>query len=100
MSVYLHAEIHVRPGHMADMLAMLETEIKPMMEAQGWKMLGCFQGLTGPRNVIVDLWELDDLEHFRRAYASLGQLAPTDTLRARLDSWVVRETLTFLDRRI
>jgi hypothetical protein len=100
MSVYLHTEIQVRPGHLPDMLHLLEHEIKPTMEAEGWKMLGCFQGISGPRNFILNLWELEDLEHFRRAYASsLGKLLPSDTLRTKLSQWVERETLTFFEKR-
>jgi hypothetical protein len=99
MAVYLHAEIHVRPGHIADMLNLLEHTIKPMMEGQGWKMLACYTGISGPRNTIIDIWELEDLEHFRRAYAELARLSPDNDLRSKLDCWVESETLTFLDRR-
>ncbi|MDE2620783.1 MAG: NIPSNAP family protein [Sphingomonadales bacterium] len=100
MAVYLHAEIHVRPGHLADMLNLLEHTIVPQMEGEGWKLLGCHTGISGPRNTIIDLWELDDLEHFRRAHAAiLGKLPPDNDLRAKLDAWVESETLTFLDKR-
>lgn len=100
MAVYLHAEIHVRPGHINDMLHLLEHTIKPMMEAEGVKMLASYTGITGPRNTIIDIWEMDDMEHFRAAYArSLGKLPPDNDLRAKLDSWVEREVLTFMDRR-
>lgn len=100
MTVHLHAEIHVRPGHMNDMLDLLEHTIKPMMEGEGVKMLACYTAATGRRNTIIDIWEMDDMEHFRAAYArSLGKLAPEDDLRGKLDSWVEREVLTFMDRR-
>lgn len=101
MPVYLHAEIHVRPGHLDDMLNLLETTIKPMMEGEGWKMLACYTGISGPRNTIIDIWELDDLDHFRRAHeAQLAKLTPENDIRAKLSAWVESETLTFLDRKI
>lgn len=100
MSVYLHAEIHVRPGHILDMLHLLEHSIKPMMEAEGVKMLACYTNITGPRNTIIDIWEMNDMEHFRAAYArGLGALPRDNDIRAKLDAWVERETLTFMDRR-
>jgi hypothetical protein len=71
-----------------------------MMESQGCQMLACYTGISGPRNTIVDVWQLDDLEHFRRAYGqTLGQLPPDNDVRADLDAWVESETLTFMDRR-
>lgn len=100
MPAYLHAEIHVRPGHMNDMLALLEHTLKPMLEAEGVKMLACYTTITGQRNTIIDIWEMDDMEHFRAAYGrSLGKLAPDNDVRAKLDRWVEHETLTFMDRR-
>ena len=100
MPVFLKAEITVRPGHMNDMLDLLENTIKPMMEREGVKMLACYTGITGARNSITDIWEMDDMEHFRAAYGrSLGTLPPDNDLRAKLDRWVEREVLTFMDRR-
>ncbi len=98
MSAYLHAEIHAVPGKLQPLLAMLKDELFPVMEAQGWKLIGCFTGLSGPRNTILDLWELRDMEHFREAYQGLVSHPNFQSLRERLDAYVESETLTFYDR--
>lgn len=100
MSVHLHAEIHVVPGKLQLMLALLKDELIPIMEGQGWKLVGCFTGVSGPRNTILDLWELEDLEHFRRAYQGFVTHPDFPSIRDRIDQYVEKETLTFYDRQL
>ena len=97
MSVYMQATISVTPGKLPQMLELLKKELFPIMEAQGWRMAGCFTGISGPRNTIVDLWELDDLEHFRRGIGGFLQHPEFPSIRDRLSEWVQEEVLHFLE---
>ena len=97
MSVYMQATIRVTPGNLIPMLKMLKTELFPIMEAQGWRMAGCFTGISGPRNTIVDLWELEDLEHFRRGIRGFMAHPDFASIRDRLNVWVQEEVLSFLE---
>ncbi len=99
MSVHLHAVIRTRPGKLMPMLALLKEELIPIMESGGWKLIGCYTGKTGPINTIIDLWELDDMEHFQRAYAVFTGHENFPSIRERLDQYVIEETLTFCDKR-
>ncbi len=98
MPVQMQAVIRVNPGKLRPMLALLTEELIPIMETQGWKLLGCFTGVSGPRNTIIDLWEMDDMEHFRRAYQGFAAHPSFPSIRDRLDQYVQEEVLTFLDR--
>lgn len=99
MSVHLHAVIRANPGKIGPLLELLTQELIPIMEAQGWKLIGCYTGKTGPINTIIDLWELEDMEHFRRAYDGFMAHPSFPSIRQRLDAYVAEETLTFCDRR-
>lgn len=100
MAVYMQAQIRAVPGKLGALLELLTTRLVPIMEAQGWKLEGLFVGRTGPINTITNLWQLEDLEHFRRAYAGFMSHPDFPMIRATLDTHVQEESLTFLDRRI
>lgn len=100
MPVYLHAEIHAVPGRLGNLLHLIQHRLKPLLEAEGLRLVACYTGISGRRNTVVDIWELDDMDHFRKAYATtLETLPPDNELRIQLSECVESETLTFLDRR-
>ncbi|MCG2840541.1 NIPSNAP family protein [Sandaracinobacter sp. RS1-74] len=99
MPVYLEARIRAVPGKLRPLVELLSGELIPLMQGQGWKLQGLFVGKTGPINTIINLWELEDMEHFRRAYGGFVGHPDFPSIRARLDSHVQEEVLTFLDRR-
>ncbi|WP_197277120.1 NIPSNAP family protein [Sphingomonas profundi] len=96
--IYLKAEIEIRPGHVPQMLELLTKRIFPIMGGPGgWHMLGCFVQRTGRLNTIVDLWGLEDMGHFDRAYAIFREHPDYPAIRVELDSHVEKETLVFMD---
>ena len=97
MSVYLQATISATPGKLPQLLELLKKELIPIMEAQGWRMAGCFTGISGPLNTIIDLWELEDLEHFRRGIKGFTEHPEFASIAARLSEWVQEEVLHFLE---
>lgn len=99
MAVYLQAVIRSQPGQFAPLLELITSELVPIMEAAGWKLHLCLTGKTGPINTIIDIWELEEMEHFQRAYAQFMRHPSFPAIRARLDQMVAEETLTFCDRK-
>lgn len=100
MPVYLLANLRIVPGKMQPMLALLKDGLVPALERQGWKLAGCFTTLSGARNTIVDLWELDDLDHFQRGYQGFIDDPQFASIKAGIDAYVAEEVLTFLDRKL
>lgn len=98
--IYMKAEIEIRPGYVPAMLELLTDRIFPIMGGPGgWHMLGCFTQRTGRLNTIVDIWGLDDMGHFDRAYDIFRSHADYPEIRVLLDTYVEQETLTFMDHR-
>lgn len=86
MAVYLKASIRVVPGKLAQFKATLE-QVVPIMEANGWRLLGSWHHSTGPINSVTDIWELEDANVFTSARAALkGEVNPE--LRRALDECV------------
>lgn len=86
MSVYLKATIRLHPGKLAQFKATLE-QVVPIMESNGWKLLGSWHHSTGPINSVTDIWELEDANVFTTARAALkGEVNPK--LRRALDECV------------
>lgn len=98
MLIHLQVLTHAAPGKLPPLLELLTRELIPLLQSQGWQLVGCFTSRTGPINTIIALWELEDMEHFRRAYRGCAVHPAFPDLRARLDACVQKETLTFLER--
>lgn len=97
MPVYMQATIRAVPGKLPK---LQETLLKmfPILEANGWKLHGCFVHATGLNNTITDLWEMDDMEHMKRARAAMARHADFPEIRKALDECVRDEELIFMDR--
>ena len=99
--VHMLSSIHVRPGKTPELLELLRDEVFPILEGKaGWKLLGCFEQRVGRLNTLVDLWELDDYNHFHLAFAAYRADPDYPAIRQRLDALIEQETLVFMDRRL
>lgn len=97
--IYLKSEIEIRPGHIPDMLDLLKTRLFPILEGSGgWKMLGCFVQRTGQLNTIIDLWELEDYNHYERGMTAVREDAGYPEIRKAIDTHVEKERLVFMNR--
>ena len=97
MAVYMKAVIECQTGKLLQLQDTL-LKIFPIMEAQGWKLLGCFVHASGRINTVTDLWELQDLDHVIRARAGLAAHPDYPAIRASLGECIINETLTFMER--
>jgi hypothetical protein len=96
----MQSTIHVRPGKMATMLGIIRDRLVPILQdGAGWRLLGCYEQRVGRLNTLVDLWELDDYEHFTRAFAAYQADPHYPALRLLIDECVEQETLVFLEKR-
>jgi hypothetical protein len=98
MSIYLHATIEVHGAGMGRFQEIMGKEVVPFMESQGWRLLGAFVQRTGRLNTVIDIWELEDMQHFDRALRAFAQEATVAATIAVIQETVISETLVFADR--
>lgn len=99
--IHMLSTIHVRPGETPLLLELLRDRIVPILEGKaGWKLLGCYEQRVGRLNTLVDLWELEDYNHFTHAFAAYRDDPGYPAIRAALDDCIEQETLTFMDKRL
>src|SRR5512138_1164211 len=95
MAIYLKATIQVVPGKLGQFRETL-AQVVPIMEANGWKLLGSWHHSTGPVNTITDLWEIAEPNQYATARAKLkGDVNPE--IRRSLDECVRDEWHVLMD---
>lgn len=100
MTVYLHNVIRAVPGKRAELLDVIDKELKPMMEREGWTLLFAFYGLSGFINSYVVYWQLPDIASYESGRAAVAAHPDFPRVRALLDACVADETITMVDRRL
>ena len=68
MSIFMKATIKVDAYQVGEFLRVLEEQLVPLMEDQGWLLHGCFVERFGPVKpaVVIDIWEMEDMAHVER----------------------------------
>ncbi|NWG52844.1 MAG: NIPSNAP family protein [Hydrogenophilaceae bacterium] len=97
MSVHMHVTLEVRPGAMGAFCALME-ELVPVVEAVGWRLQGAYVQNTGRLNTVIDLWELDDMNHYQRGVEAIGAHAEAARFLATLAETVQSETIVFAQK--
>lgn len=94
MSVFLHATIEVRPGEFARFCQTME-EIVSIVEEAGWRLDRGFVQRTGRLYTVIDVWELEDFNHYDRGTQAIAAHPRGDAIREALAETVVSETVVF-----
>lgn len=81
--VILHEDVRAKPGRMADYHAALASELLPLAEARGLRLLGAYEHALVP-NTGINLWALRDWAHWQE----LMEAEPDD---AELRAWSDRQ---------
>ncbi len=97
MTTYLHVTLEVHATEMARFKAVM-ARATPVLEAAGWKLVGAFQQRTGRLNTLIDLWELEDMNHYGRALGALAAHPDAAELIHEINACVASETIVFADR--
>lgn len=98
MSVYLHVTLEVHAAGLSRFIEAMETTAVPFLEREGWRLAGAFVQRTGRLNTVIDLWELEDFQHYDRALKKLAADDCFPAFRALLAETVISETVVFADR--
>lgn len=97
MSVYLHVTLEIHAAGLTRFLDAMRDTAVPFLEKQGWRMAGAFVQRTGRLGNVIDLWELDDFQHYERALKAFSGEPDFAAFKTMLDETVISETVVFCD---
>jgi len=97
MAVYLHVTLLLRQGKLPVFRDAMKIA-QPIAEAAGWKLRDAFVFRAGRLNTVIDVWELEDMNHYDRGMSALQRSPKFAELQAKLADSVESETVNFCDR--
>lgn len=97
MSIHLQATLEIEAAGFERFVATMARAV-PILESVGWKLDGAFMHCTGRLNSVVDLWRLEDYNHYERGMQALMNHADFPQIRQALAETVRNETLVFMQR--
>jgi hypothetical protein len=97
MSVYLHVTLEVHATGLRRFLDGMENVAVPILEREGWRLAGAFVQRTGRLGNVIDLWELEDYQHYHRALAAFMAEDSFAAFSAMLAETVISETIVFAE---
>ena len=103
MSIFMKATIKVDAHKAGEFIEVLEKNLIPLMEEQGWRLHGCFIQRFGPVQplVVIDIWEMEDMAHVDRVMKNNKYRSDPryqDSMPV-LQSAVIEEKLEFMEFR-
>lgn len=97
MSIFLQATLEI-DGAGYERFFRTMAEWVPIIEAGGWKLNAAFMHRTGRLNTVIDIWELEDMNHMDRGFMALMAHPRFPEFKKVLDETVRSETLVFLQK--
>lgn len=97
MSVFLHVTLEVHAAQLARFMEGMGKVATPFLEKEGWRLRGAFVQRTGRLGAVIDLWELDDFQHYDRALKAFGADPAFPQFQQMLAEAVISETVVFAD---
>ena len=98
MSVYVHVTLEIHAAGLRRFLDAMGTTAVPFLEGQGWRLAGAFVQRTGRLGNVIDLWELDDFQHYDRALQAFMTDERFPAFQKLLAETVISETVVFADK--
>jgi len=101
MSIFMKATLKVDAFKLGEFLKVLEENLVPMMEDQGWRLHGCFVERFGSIRpaVVTDIWEMEDMAHAERVLKNYSYRKDPRYLASQpvLESAVLEEKVDFME---
>ena len=96
LSVFLIATIEVKASLFGPFTEAMGT-LQAVVESAGWKLTSAHVQRTGQLNTVINVWELNDLNHMNAGFAAVGMDPRAAGIQGVLGEAVIKETLTFAD---
>src|SRR3954469_18245980 len=97
MTICLQATLEIEGTGFARFTAIM-AETVPILETVGWKLDAAWMHCTGRLNTVVDLWLLEDYNHYQRGMEALMGHPRFPAIHQVLGETVRNETLVFMQR--
>ena len=97
MSIYLQATLEIEGAGFARFTDMM-GEAVTILEAVGWKLDAAYMHCTGRLNTVIDVWLLEDYNHYDRGLQTLMSHPRYPAISKVLGETVRNETLVFLQK--
>lgn len=97
MSVYLHTTLEIHASQLDRFIEGMGKVATPFLERQGWRLRGAFVQRSGRLGNVIDVWELDDFQHYDNALKAFAADAAFPDFKRMLDEAVISETVVFAD---
>ena len=98
MSVYLHVTLEIHAAGLARFMDGMGQTAVPFLEQQGWRLAGAWVQRTGRLGNVIDLWELEDFQHYDSALKAFAADPSFPTFKDMLAQTVISETVVFADK--
>ena len=95
MTLHMKSTLEVEANGFARFVALM-SEMVPILEREGWKLESAFMHTSGRLNTVVDLWRLDDYNHYGRGLEVLMAHPEFPRFGQILGEVVRNETVVFL----
>jgi hypothetical protein len=95
MSLNMKSTLEVEANGFARFVALM-GEMVPILEREGWKLEGAYLHTSGRLNTVVDLWRLEDYNHYGRGLKVLMSHPEFPRFAQTLGEVVRNETVVFL----
>ena len=97
MSVYMQSTLTCSGSGFPRFMKAI-TEIKDIVEAEGWRLDRAFVQRTGRLFVVIDIWELKDYNAYEEVLSAFRTHERFDALKKILDDSLISEEIVFLDK--
>jgi hypothetical protein len=97
MSLNMQSTLEVEAVGFGRFMALM-GELVPILEGVGWKLEGAFMHTSGRLNTVVDLWRLEDYNHYGRGLTVLMAHPEFPRFSQTLGEVVRNETVVFLQQ--
>src|SRR3954453_16991636 len=64
--MFLHVVLKVRYGQI-DRFSEIFMRMRPVLEREGWQMVGAYQALIGNYTTVIHVWRIEEPNHHPRA---------------------------------
>ena len=97
LAIYFQSTIHVRSAGLQKFEKTMEKLVS-IVEGTGWKLIGAYVQRTGRLNTVIDLWQLDDYNHYGLGLKHLTTHSDFPAIAAVLSETIEDETVVFMDK--
>jgi hypothetical protein len=95
MSLNMKSTLEIEANGFGRFVALM-GEMVPILEAEGWKLEGAYMHTSGRLNTVVDLWRLEDYNHYGRGLQVLMAHPEFPRFSQTLGEVVRNENVVFL----